>query len=420
MPSIPASPQAGARSAWIMLLALTGGFALSQAYRTVAAIMAPQLQAEFALSPQALGIFAATFHFAFGALQLLMGLGMDLYGVRRTVLVAFPLTIAGSLLSAFTGHFGLLLVGQALIGIGCAPAFLACTIFIAKRFPPMRYASVSGLVLGLGGIGMLATGTPLAWLIEANSWRAGFVALAVLSVLAWLAIVRFVREPAVQPGARAERESIGQALRGFASLLAVPHTWGILSLAVVSYAAFVSLRGLWMGPLLVDSYGLSLVASGNVAVAVSIASMIGPPFFGHLDPGRQSRRRWLFVCTLASAALFALLAGGFGASFDIVVSIVYSLLFGYGVLQYADVRDAYPASMTGRALSLFTMALFLGVALMQWLTGATATAAVAAGLPPFGAAFGTIALMLAAGALLFAWLPQPQGSGAAIPSPFRR
>jgi len=34
-------------SAWAMLLALTGGFALSQAYRTVAAIMAPQLQAEF-------------------------------------------------------------------------------------------------------------------------------------------------------------------------------------------------------------------------------------------------------------------------------------------------------------------------------------------------------------------------------------
>jgi predicted MFS family arabinose efflux permease len=401
-----------------MLFALTGGFALSQAYRTVAAIMAPQLQAEFDLDPQALGVFAGTFHLAFGALQLLMGIGIDLYGVRRTVLVAFPLTIAGSALSAYTDRFGVLLVGQALIGIGCAPAFLVCTVFIAQRFPVTRYASVSGLVLGLGGMGMLATGTPLAWLIEAGSWRTGFVALGMLSVLAWLAIARFVREretPRADPSAdgkpgspRAERESLGQALRGFASLFAVPHTWGILALATVSYAAFVSLRGLWLGPLLVDRYGFSLVASGNVAIAVSVASMIGPPLFGRLDPGRATRRRWLLVGTLVCAAMFALLAPGFDAAFDVTVSIVFSLVSGYGVLQYADVRDAYPASMTGRALSLFTMALFLGVALMQWLTGAAASAAVAIGWPPFAAAFGTIAAMLAIGALLFARLPQPR------------
>jgi CHASE2 domain-containing sensor protein len=105
--------------------------------------------------------------------------------------------------------------------------------------------------------------------------------------------------------------------------------------------------------------------------------------------------------------MFALLAPGFDSSFDVIVSIVFSLISGYGVLQYADVRDAYPASMTGRALSLFTMALFLGVALMQWLTGAAASAAVAYGWPPFTAAFGTIALMLGVGALLFARLPQP-------------
>ncbi len=424
-------------SAWVMLLALTGGFALSQAYRTVAAIMAPQLQAEFDLDPQGLGIFAGTFHFAFGALQLLMGIGIDLYGVRRTVLVAFPLTIVGSALSAYTDRFGVLLAAQALIGIGCAPAFLVCTVFIAQRFPAARYASVSGLVLGLGGMGMLATGTPLAWLIEAGSWRWGFVALGLLSAAAWLAIARFVRAPAAtgaaagaetgaaagaaagaQGGAAtgtatsaaagAQRETLGQALRGFTSLFAMPHTWGILALATVSYAAFVSLRGLWLGPLLVERYGFSLVASGNVAIAVSVASMIGPALFGRLDPGRGTRRRWLLGGTLGCAAMFVLLAPGVGASFDVAISIAFSLLSGYGVLQYADVRDAYPASMTGRALSLFTMALFLGVALMQWLTGAAASAAVAIGGPPFAAAFGTIAAMLAIGALLFARLPQPR------------
>ncbi|MDB5929160.1 MAG: hypothetical protein JWR60_867, partial [Polaromonas sp.] len=39
-----------------MLLALTTAFSLSQAYRTVATLMAAALQADFALDAQALGL----------------------------------------------------------------------------------------------------------------------------------------------------------------------------------------------------------------------------------------------------------------------------------------------------------------------------------------------------------------------------
>ena len=101
-----------------MLLALCSAFMLSQAYRTVAAMMATQLQRDFALSPQQLGLFAGAFHFSFGAMQLFMGIGIDLHGVRRTVLTAFPVAIAGSVLSALAPNFALLLLGQVLVGIG--------------------------------------------------------------------------------------------------------------------------------------------------------------------------------------------------------------------------------------------------------------------------------------------------------------
>ena len=61
-----------------MLLALISGFALSTAFRTVTAIMATGLRAEFGLSAEALGVFAGAFAFAFGAMQLFMGTGIDL------------------------------------------------------------------------------------------------------------------------------------------------------------------------------------------------------------------------------------------------------------------------------------------------------------------------------------------------------
>lgn len=403
----PKSKSAARGSGWVVLLALTIAFALSQAYRTVAAIMAPQLEAEFALTAQALGVFAGAFHLAFGALQLFMGIGIDLYGVRRTVLAAFPLTIVGAALSAWTTHFGVLVLAQVLIGIGCAPAFLVCTVYIARHFPASRFATLSGIVLGLGGFGMLATGTPLAWLIEARSWRTGFVVLSGASTLAWLVMFALVREPAQGATARAD-ESVRGAVRSFGALFAVPHTLGILALACVTYAAFITLRGLWLGPLLIARHGFSLIESGNVAIAVSVASMMGAPLIGRLDPGSAVRRRWITGFTLAAAGMFALLAFNPGATFDVGGSILYGFASGYIVLQYADVRRAYPAAMTGRALALFTMAMFLGVALMQWLTGLAASIAAAHAVDPFVAVLGTIAALLSAGAAAFAWLPRPQ------------
>ncbi len=394
-----------------MLLALVSGFALSQAFRTITAIMATGLQAEFGLSAQALGVFAGTFAFAFGTMQLFMGIAIDFWGIRRTLLVAFPMAIAGAALSAVATGYSMLLLGQVLIGVGCAPAFLVCTVFIARYFAPSRFAAVSGAAMGVGGLGMLFTGTPLAWLVEQSSWRWGFGVLAGLAALAWALIFWKVREPQAahaDTATHATPESLGQTVRGFGALFLLPHTVGILLLALMTYASMLSLRGLWLGPLLIDRHGYTLVASGHVATAMSLVSLFSPAFFGRMDPGPGTRRRWLTGFTVLMAALFAAMGVWQLAWLDVAGPLAVGVLSGYIVLQYADVRSSYPAAMTGRAMSVFTMALFLGVALMQWITGVAASTAKAQGAEPYAAVMFTIAGMLALGAAAFRWLPAPR------------
>ena len=394
-----------------MLLALVSGFALSQAFRTITAIMATGLQAEFGLSAQALGVFAGTFAFAFGTMQLFMGIAIDFWGIRRTLLVAFPMAIAGAALSAVATGYSMLLLGQVLIGVGCAPAFLVCTVFIARYFAPSRFAAVSGAAMGVGGLGMLFTGTPLAWLVEQSSWRWGFGVLAGLAALAWALIFWKVREPQAAHAdttAHTAPESLGQTVRGFGALFLLPHTVGILLLALMTYASMLSLRGLWLGPLLIDRHGYTLVASGHVATAMSLVSLFSPAFFGRMDPGPGTRRRWLIGFTVLMAALFAAMGVWQLAWLDVAGPLAVGVLSGYMVLQYADVRSSYPAAMTGRAMSVFTMALFLGVALMQWITGVAASTAKAQGAEPYAVVMFTIAGMLALGAAAFRWLPAPR------------
>lgn len=397
-----------------MLIVLASAFALSQAFRTVGAMMATPLAQHFGLGAQALGLWAGTFHFMFGATQLAMGVSIDLYGVRRTVLTAFPLAIAGAVLCALAPSFHALLLGQAMIGIGCAPAFLACTVFIARHFEASRFTAMSGLAMSMSGLGILFTGTPLALLIEAASWRAGYACLAGFALLSWVFVFWRVHEPArAVPVPAAGRQSLGKAVRELLPLFAMPHTLGLLCFACVSYAAFITLRGLWLGPVLHDRHGLSLVNAGNVALVMTLAGIVSPVLFGRLDPGDARRGRWLMVCALVAAAMFALMACTHSLALDIGLPIVYGLLSGYSVLQYSYTRAAYPAAMTGRALSLLNMAIFLGVSLMQWTTGVAASWAGAHGVEAYRAVFLTITAMLVAGSTAFRLLPRSHGKAAA-------
>ena len=405
---------AAARPATSMLIVLASAFALSQAFRTVGAMMATPLAQHFGLGAQALGLWAGTFHFMFGATQLAMGVSIDLYGVRRTVLTAFPLAIAGAVLCALAPSFHALLLGQAMIGVGCAPAFLACTVFIARHFEAARFTAMSGLAMSMSGLGILFTGTPLALLIEAASWRAGYACLAGFAVLSWMLVFWRVHEPArAAPAPAAGRQTLGRAVRELLPLFAMPHTLGLLCFACVSYAAFITLRGLWLGPVLHDRHGLSLVNAGNVALVMTLAGIVSPAIFGRLDPGDTRRGHWLMVCALAAAAMFALMAFTHSLAVDIGLPIAYGLLSGYSVLQYSYTRAAYPAAMTGRALSLLNMAIFLGVSLMQWATGVAASWAGAHGVEAYRAVFLTITAMLVLGSTAFWLLPRARGKAAA-------
>ena len=344
-----------------------------------------------------------------------MGMGIDVYGPRKTVLAVFPLAIAGALVTATAHDFGVLVLGQVFTGIGCAPAFLVCTVFIARQFPTGRFAAVNGSALGIGSVGLLLTGTPLAWVIEQFSWRWGFVALSALALLAWLSIFLFVRDEGGTAG-KGQKLDVRAALRGYGELFRLPHTPGIFLLALTTYSSFMTLRGLWLGPMLIDRHAFSLLQTGNVAIAISVVGMFAAPLFGRLDPGESRRRSWIFVCVLANAACFAVMAFSPGAPVEIGVALLVALLSGFGSLQYADVRSAYPPHMTGRAMAVFTMALFLGVALMQWLTGGVASLAVPAHVEPYAAVLGAIALSLCLGCTAFRLLPAPARSGVTPPA----
>ncbi|WP_188608417.1 MFS transporter [Chelatococcus reniformis] len=391
-----------------MLAALVSCFALSQAYRTVPGVTAGAIAAEFSLSQQQVTQFAAAFHLAFAVMQIGVGISLDRYGAKRTACWLFSLTVLGALLSALAPTYAVLVLGQALIGFGCAPALLACLVFIGRHVGANRLSAVSGLVMSVGGIGTLMTATPLAWLVELWSWRAGFLVLAALSALAVLACGLLVeRDP--ERGADAT-ESLGASFRMLFAVITMRQAPAILILGGITYAVVMAIRSLWLVPLFTERYDFSLVSAGNVVLIMSVAMMLGPALFGRLDPGPRLRRRVIFACTLLLAALIAALGLCPAASpvAAIAIAVTMALQGGFTILQYADTRTAYPPQSQGRALSALTMSMFAGVAIVQWLSGLAAALASNHGADPVTAAYLSLAAIAVAGAAAFALLPGPR------------
>lgn len=227
-------------------------------------------------------------------------------------------------------------------------------------------------------------------------------------MLAWGVVWRVVHcppWPAAHVGT-GPRESLWQAVGKFGALLRLPRTWGSVLLAGVGCASFISLRRLWLGPLLLARHGFSLVGSGKVALAMSLAALIGPPLFGQLDPGPALDAR-LFTLLLV-AALFAVLSLTHRTTTGVLEPIAIGGLSGSLVWQYAELRDACPPAITGRAMAVLTMAMFLGVAVTQAFTGWLASSAAARSVEPFSAVLGSIDALLVAGTAAFVVLPAPK------------
>ena len=142
---------------------------------------------------------------------------------------------------------------------------------------------------------------------------------------------------------------------------------------------------------------------------MSSVGRYGPLFFGRIDPGGQARRTLILGCSVGYISLFGLHAIGTGSYLEVALLIITGFFGGYVSLQYADLRSSYPEDMTGRALSVFTMAMFSGVAGVQWLSGIAASLSPSLGVDPLMAALLTVSLLLAFGTLAFWRLPQPPG-----------
>lgn len=372
----------------VVLVILTMGHVFSNMVRTLPALAADVLQRDLGIGPEALAQLTGVFPFAFALAMLPVGVGLDRWGVRPTSLVLLLLGVVGSLLAAMAPGTGMMLLGQVVLGFSCSGMMMCPLTFASRTMDAPRFALWSGITQGIGNSGMLLSASPLALLVDAQGWRAGYLTCAGFALL--VAALVALGVPKLPAAPQPNRPTLAQDARQVLALLVSPALRPVMVLAFASFAGQFGVRALWGGPWLMEEKGLSRVAAGNVLLIYTITVIVGPMLNGWL--ARVWPHRVFLLAAghiLAGVMLLALLAGaGLPPWWDVLTLSIFGLALCSQIIVFSLVRAAVPEDQTGRALSANNIAFFGGAAILQAMSG------VAAGFGGTAAGLGTFAVAL--------------------------
>lgn len=224
-----------------------------------------------------------TMHMLIGAAAgVLVGRMGDIYGRKRMTLWMLVIAAIGSVMSAATDDFGIVLAGRALQGLSVAVIPLSIGI-IRESVAAERVPVSVGLMTTGSGVGV-AIGLVLGGLIVDNlNWHWLFVISAILLLLSWVAIRFWVPgRPGIPPKAPIDwvegllpAPGIMAMLYGISQSKAMgwshPWVWGSLGAGAL-IMAYWSRRSLRAREPFVD---LRLLASRNVALANLLTICLG-------------------------------------------------------------------------------------------------------------------------------------------------
>lgn len=392
---------------WYIFALCAAIFIISQFWRVSNAVVANDLSRDLGLSPETLGLLGGAFFYSFCLVQLPMGFLLDRFGARAVMSGLACIGAASAVLFALAGSASMAILARAGIGIGMAAALMGSYKIFTAWFSPHEFATLSGIMIALGNMGAMSATAPLALLSELLGWRGAFLCMAAVTLFLAVTIYLVVRDHPERPAARPDPAPLSASgiFSGLLTVLGDSRFWRLAPLSFASYGAMITILGLWGGPYLRDVCGLSKTSASVILLATPIGAVCGAPLWGRLsDILRRRKFLILFVQGISLLLLSSLVLDLHLPRFGLLVQF---WLFGFAgvssTLLYVQVKETFPLSIAGTALTGLNFFLMLGGAVFQhmmgiimghWTPSATGALPVAAYQWGFGAAAAVLALTL--------------------------
>jgi len=276
-------------------IALLAALAASQAALVVLNPLLPDVAQDLGVSVATAGQLRTVSGLAAGIAALTAGLWATRLGLRELLFVGVGTLAVGSLVSAISPDFPVLIAAQVLAGFGIGISYSAAVAATAEWATPVDRSRVLAIAL-LGPPLAWIVGMPLVGAVGEISWRLAWLVIPVCMAL--VATILLLRRPATPPA---------PARAGLRAVFTYP---GVVRWSAGELLAFSGWAGalVYVGALLVDTYGLSIAATG---LALGFGALV-------YVPGNLLFRRWVDAYSRRLLVALAISAAA-------AVSVLYAL-----------------------------------------------------------------------------------------------
>lgn len=326
------------------------------------------------------GILSSVYFWTYTAMQIPSGLLADRLGPRKSSFIFMSIAAVGSLLTAFGTTFWEIVLGKILIAAGMAIVYIPLMKIISVWFGKKDFPQLNGIVIAVGNVGAIAASAPLEILSDSiGGWRNVFLVLALVTFILALLVLAVVRDHPHRIGLPSleeigERENLSNdpsdgklpTIQGLKLVFSSGRKYWNMALAYfLVYGSIMVFQGTWAKYYFNNSYSFSLSVAWFITM-IGVGKIISTVTIGILN-GRgiiRSKRRTMLYGTFCFLIIWGILwvyAGRVDSYwFWFMINFLFGFFGGFMTLSFTQVKEWYPISIAGTAVSATNVFLFLG------------------------------------------------------------
>jgi sugar phosphate permease len=374
------------RMQWVSLTMLIVSAVINYLDRAALSIANVEVRQELGLNATEMGVLLSAFLLSYAFAQLPAGVSVDRIGARKLLALGLGVWSLAQALTGFVSNFSQFYWARVGLGIGEAPQFPTAAKVICNWFPmkrrglPMAAATSAAPSIGTALAPPLLTAIMLAF-----GWRAMFVSLGVVGLIAavvWFMIYRDPAQAATQSDIayiRAEdtAETSSVSLRQWGRLFKYRTTWGmIIGNFGSGYLFWVYYA--WLPGFLEIQHHISVAKTGIYAAIPPACGIVGALAAGHISDRLANAgyspllsRKIPIICGLLGTAMLTV-GAAFASSAGLAILLVSIAVFFSNAASatiWGLVTAASPPNYVASSGSIQNFGGYLGGAVSPIVTG---------------------------------------------------
>jgi predicted MFS family arabinose efflux permease len=347
------------------------GFYVSYLFRSINAVIAPDLIRDIGLGADSLGLLSSVYFISFAIFQIPLGIILDRQDPRKVEAFLLFFAALGAVIFALSDTLTNLVIGRALIGLGVSACLMASFKSFVVWFPKERLALANGTIMMTGGLGALTATAPIEFVLQFTDWRGIFLIFSVM-VIFCSTIIYFIVPDSHSEHRRSDDTAFMDQIYGLCAVIRNTLFQRYVLIAATSQGSMLVIQSLWMGPWLRDVAGFSRVETASGLFIMTAAMMLGFLFWGIIGERLGHRGITSMKIFLIGVAIFGIVQIVIICepnSFIIPILMLFGFFGTAGSLSYAGFSQSFPAHLSGRVHTTANLLVFLFAFIGQWGVG---------------------------------------------------